>query len=776
MITHHDHQTCSMKKRFLFLILLLAVSYCHAQKTGSLNKKDFEFSISTVNIGSQKSTRQSIFQFHYEGKEGSNTIYECRLVKAVITENSTEPNGTVIAMETDNIRKLQFNNTEVFMPLALLNKPLTVTIDASGKLIKLEGVTEALTDAVNTWKLNQGLKDQMMGNGANYPGNLIQLFFSAMPDQKLTVGKSWTNPDQKLTYLVTAKKNDLTTISATYKQAEDLTNNMPGGATERTYTYSANTGLVQKANIVHRYKMPNGYLINENNEVRLGTLANKYKSDTAWVNMYMNLNVYHSSAFVKGVGFDTVKLNNYFKLHDPLYYNDPSYRASRLQFIQWTSSPEVYNKALFETPNSFLSGEQSNHLLNKLFQMEKMSAKESYDVSRNLYQLQRFDDWLQNSFAQKFIDTKEPSADDQKYKLLVDMYQQSPIEVLRQKTQAFNLWANARLRKNDPEQLTETANSLMKMTGKSIDLANSNWYALMLYNMLLDVNRPDVAQTLLAKTMSNLEARTADSTKYDIARNKTLLAYAYYSKYLFTKGADSAKAAAYLAKAALCSPAVSAVGNDHYATDRLFLRHAKESYRDTYMEQLFDNRDTVAALQNFVKLLNSAPKNISAMERSYSKYLPKGDFKRFFAKEVVPTWPAAPDFILTGIDGAQHTLGDYKNNWLLIDFWGTWCQPCRQEMPQLNAFHQKLSDKDHKGIKFLSVACRDNADKVKSYLSFNKFTIPVAMENDTIANQYHISSYPTKILVSPNGRMIEVAFGDNWEEVIEQFAKLYPVD
>ncbi len=765
-----------MKKRFLFLTLLIAVSYCYAQKPGSVNKKDFEFSISTVNRGSQKSLRQSIFQFHFTGKEGLNSIYECRLVKAVIAENNTDPNGIVIALETDNIRKLQFNNTEVFMPLALLNKPLKVTIDVNGKVIKLEGVTEALTDAINTWKINEGLKNQMMGNGANYPNNLIQLFFTALPEQKLTIGKNWSNPDQKLTYLVTGRKNDLTTISSTYKQTEDLANNMPAGLTERTYTYIDHTSLVQKANILHQYKMPNGYVINENNEITLRTVLNKYRSDTAWLNMYMNLNVYHSSAFAKGVGFDTVKLSNYFKLHDPLYYNDPYYRSSRLQFIQWTSSPDVYNKALFETPNSFLTGAQSNHLLNKLFQMEKMSAAESYDVSRNFYQLQRFDDWLQNSFAQKFIDTKEPSADDKKYKLLIDLYQQSPIEGLRQKTLAFNLWANARLRKNDPEHLIETANSLMKITGKSIDQANSNWYALMLYNMLLDVNKPGVAQTLLAKTMTNLEARTADSTKYDTARNKALLAYAYYSKYLFTKGVDSANAAQYLAKAALCSPAGTAVGNDHSASDRLFLRNAKESYRDTYMEHLFDNRDTVLALNNFVKLLNSAPKNIMAMERSYSKYFPKGDFKSFFAKEVVPTWQIAPDFILKGIDGGQHTLGDYKNNWLLIDFWGTWCQPCRQEMPQINAFNHKLTDKDHTGIKFLSVACRDNADKVKSYLSFNKFTIPVAMANDTIENQYHIMGYPTKILVSPNGRMIEVAFGDNWEEVIEQFAKLYSVN
>lgn len=768
-------KTCSMKKLSLFLIMLIAVSYCSAQKIGSINKKDFEFSISSLNSGSQKSLRQSIFQFHFTGKEGLNSIYECRLVKAVLAENNADPNGTVIALETSNIRKLQFNNTEVFMPLALLNKPLKATISASGKVIKLEGVTEALTNAINAWKIKEDLKKQMMDNGANYPNSLIQLFFAALPDKKLNIGKNWIDPDQKLNYLVTGRKNDLITISSQYKQSGNLANNVPAGVTKRTYTYSSNTGLVQKANIVHQYKMANGYIINENNEFRLRTVLNKYPLDTAWLNMYMNLSLY-SSAFVKGVGFDTVKLRNYFKLHDTLYYNDKYYRTNRLQFIQWTSSFETYSKALFETPNSFLSEIQSHHLLNKLYQMEKMSAAESYDVSRYFYKMHRFDEWLQNSFAQKFIDTKEPSADDKKYKILIDMYEQSSIEGLRQKTLAFNLWANARLSKNDPAYLIETANSLMKITGKTIDLANSNWYALMLYNMLLDVKRPGVAQTLLAKTMLNLETRIADSTKYNTARNKALLAYAYYSKYLFTKGVDSVNASQYLAKAALCSPSGTAVGNDHSASDRLFLRNAKESYRDTYIENLFDNRDTVLALHNFVKLLNSAPKNIIAMERSYTKYFPKRDFRSFFAKEVVSTWQLAPDFILKGIDDGQHKLGDYKNNWLLIDFWGTWCQPCREEMPQINAFNYKLTDEEHKGIKFLSVACQDNAEKVKSYLSFNKFNIPVAMADDTIEKQYQITGYPTKILVSPNGRMIQVPFGDNWEEVIEFFAKLYSVN
>lgn len=304
-------------------------------------------------------------------------------------------------------------------------------------------------------------------------------------------------------------------------------------------------------------------------------------------------------------------------------------------------------------------------------------------------------------------------------------------------------------------------------------MSNSNWYALMLYNMLLDIKEPEVAQTLMAKTIRNLEKNVVDSAKYDASHDKALLAYAYYSKYLFTKNMDSVKASQYLANAALYSPSGKNQANYQGYYDHIFLRNAKDSYRDTFMENLFDNRDTLLALNNFVKLLNSQPKNIDAMEKSYLKYIPKGDFKSFFINEVVSSWEPAPPFLLQGINEQQYAFTDYKNKWLVIDFWGTWCQPCRQEMPLINTFNSKLTDAEHKGIRFLSIACHDTSERVKSYLNFNKFNIPVAMADGTIEKQYHVNEYPTKILVSPNGRMIEVAFGTDWEGIIEKFAKLY---
>lgn len=54
----------------------------------------------------------------------------------------------------------------------------------------------------------------------------------------------------------------------------------------------------------------------------------------------------------------------------------------------------------------------------------------------------------------------------------------------------------------------------------------------------------------------------------------------------------------------------------------------------------------------------------------------------------------APELTLTDLDGASHSLSDYRGQVVLVNLWATWCEPCKQEMPALQAFHDKYSDKN----------------------------------------------------------------------------------
>jgi thiol-disulfide isomerase/thioredoxin len=119
-------------------------------------------------------------------------------------------------------------------------------------------------------------------------------------------------------------------------------------------------------------------------------------------------------------------------------------------------------------------------------------------------------------------------------------------------------------------------------------------------------------------------------------------------------------------------------------------------------------------------------------------------------------------------------LAQYKGKWLLTDFWGTWCVPCREEMPEINKFNTEINEGKHKGITFLSIACKDDIISVKKYLKENNFGIPVVMGTDALTNNYKIEGYPSKVLISPNGKMINIGFGSEWQKIVTKISELYP--
>jgi thiol-disulfide isomerase/thioredoxin len=358
---------------------------------------------------------------------------------------------------------------------------------------------------------------------------------------------------------------------------------------------------------------------------------------------------------------------------------------------------------------------------------------------------------------------------------LLSLLHQDKDPLMQQKINPLYLWVNAKNHENDKVVLSKTASAFMKMKDAEMKNGNGGRYALLFYKQLISGPQKDKAEALLQKTIENLERLTEDTLNKDRYAHKNILAYAWYLKYQAAKSADSVKALQYLSKAAQYSPS----GNKEKAYvsfyDRVFL-HSEESYRQQFIEKLFALGDNEQALKVFADHINSAPTNIDEMQKIYEQHFPNKKFKDFFVANILTSWQAAPDFVLKGIDGKERSLAEFKNHWLVLDFWGTWCPPCRGEMPDINAFNKELKDGKYTGINFLSVACRDNAENVKAYFATNKFEIPAAMANDTIEKLYKIAGYPSKILISPEGKMLTLRFGDDWAGTIKKFNNLYPVN
>jgi len=127
-------------------------------------------------------------------------------------------------------------------------------------------------------------------------------------------------------------------------------------------------------------------------------------------------------------------------------------------------------------------------------------------------------------------------------------------------------------------------------------------------------------------------------------------------------------------------------------------------------------------------------------------------------------WPLeqatdAPDFTLTDMDGKAHSLRDYRGNWVLINFWATWCPPCRKEMPSLEKLYQTYHDRS---FRVLAVNQWEDVDHVFSYMGelgvFPSF--PILFDPQSrVSEAYGVRGLPTSFLIDPQGRIAYRAVG-----------------
>lgn len=101
-----------------------------------------------------------------------------------------------------------------------------------------------------------------------------------------------------------------------------------------------------------------------------------------------------------------------------------------------------------------------------------------------------------------------------------------------------------------------------------------------------------------------------------------------------------------------------------------------------------------------------------------------------------------PKFVLPALDGKTVKIGD-PGQFIVLNFWATWCPPCRQEMPELNNFAQKYGSK----VIFYTVNIQESNDKVTEFISQNKYTINVLLDKDgEVAKTFRVNAIPTTIV------------------------------
>lgn len=118
----------------------------------------------------------------------------------------------------------------------------------------------------------------------------------------------------------------------------------------------------------------------------------------------------------------------------------------------------------------------------------------------------------------------------------------------------------------------------------------------------------------------------------------------------------------------------------------------------------------------------------------------------------------ARDFTLPDLNGGKVTLSDLRGKVVLLNFWATWCPPCREEMPSMESLHKKYEGKD---MVVLAVAIDRKGEKiVRPFIEEKGFTFPVLIDKKgDVSDSYGVFAVPTTYIIGKDGTVLEKVQG-----------------
>lgn len=136
---------------------------------------------------------------------------------------------------------------------------------------------------------------------------------------------------------------------------------------------------------------------------------------------------------------------------------------------------------------------------------------------------------------------------------------------------------------------------------------------------------------------------------------------------------------------------------------------------------------------------------------------------------IIQSGDIATDFKLKTLDGNDLSLSDYKGKGVVLNFWGTFCEPCRNEMPALESEYQKYKDK---GIVVIGVNASEPEKTVQAYVKNIGATFPIVFDPGLkIANAYQANELPYSIFIRPDGRVSHMNIGQMDEQTVNKYLK-----
>ena len=139
------------------------------------------------------------------------------------------------------------------------------------------------------------------------------------------------------------------------------------------------------------------------------------------------------------------------------------------------------------------------------------------------------------------------------------------------------------------------------------------------------------------------------------------------------------------------------------------------------------------------------------------------------SKEKEGATTAAPDFTLQDLSGKKVRLFDFKGKVVLLEFWATWCPPCRAEIPTIERLHAQYGGK---GLTILAISLDEGGwDGVQSFAKEHKISYTVLQGTEDVSGKYMVRLIPSMFLIDKQGNIKKQYMGGGNVEAVEQEIK-----
>lgn len=130
---------------------------------------------------------------------------------------------------------------------------------------------------------------------------------------------------------------------------------------------------------------------------------------------------------------------------------------------------------------------------------------------------------------------------------------------------------------------------------------------------------------------------------------------------------------------------------------------------------------------------------------------------------------AAPEIQLNGLDGQPGKLSGFRGKAMLVNFWATWCQPCKQEMPLIEKAHQKYADE----LAVIGVDYSEGPVVVKPFVEQLGVTFPIWMDTSgSVSTRYNVRGLPSTYFIDKDGVLKAVHLGPLDEKTLPQYLQM----